>query len=135
MTNILETVVFADGEENTTAANTTQTHGTAADGAGEPPANPVMSGIVTILPLVLVIVLLYFMMIRPQRKREKETREMINAMKVGDKVVTIGGICGKVAKIKDEFVFIETGNIGTQDEKSVIKMERDAVRTVESSKN
>ena len=64
-----------------------------------------MSTIVSILPLVLIIVLLYFMMIRPQRKKEKETKAMINAMKVGDKVVTIGGICGKVAKIKDEYVF------------------------------
>ena len=83
------------------------------------------------LPIVLIIVLMYFMMIRPQRKREKETRDMINAMKVGDKVVTIGGICGKVVKIKDEFVFIESGNIGTENEKSVIKMERDAIKTVE----
>ena len=56
---------------------------------------------------------------------------MINAMKVGDKVVTIGGICGKVVKIKDEFVFIESGNIGTENEKSVIKMERDAIKTVQ----
>ena len=94
-----------------------------------------MSTIVSILPLVLIIVLLYFMMIRPQRKKEKETKAMINAMKVGDKVVTIGGICGKVAKIKDEYVFIETGNIGTPDQKSVIKMERDAIRTVETAKN
>ncbi|HBZ13587.1 MAG: preprotein translocase subunit YajC [Clostridiales bacterium] len=94
-----------------------------------------MSTIVSILPLVLIIVLLYFMMIRPQRKKEKETKAMINAMKVGDKVVTIGGICGKVAKIKDEYVFIETGNIGTPDQKSVVKMERDAIRTVETAKN
>lgn len=119
MLNLLETVVFAEGEA--------ATQGTAQ-------ANPVMSTIMSILPLVLIIVLLYFMMIRPQRKREKETKEMINAMKVGDKVVTIGGICGKVAKIKDEFVFVETGNIGTQDDKSVIKMERDAIRSVETSK-
>ena len=136
MTNILETVVFAEGE---TAANQTtqQTTGTTTQNAAgqQPQANPVMSTIVSIFPLVLIIVLLYFMMIRPQRKREKETKAMINAMKVGDKVVTIGGICGKVAKIKDEFVFIETGNIGTQDEKSVIKMERDAIRSVESAKN
>lgn len=83
------------------------------------------------LPMVLVIVLLYFMMIRPQRKKEKEVKAMIDAMKVGDKVVTIGGICGKIVKIKDEFVFIESGNIGTANEKSVIKMERDAIKTVE----
>ena len=137
MANILETVVLAEGETaaNQTTGQATQT--TAQNGAAQQQqqANPVMSTIVSILPLVLIIVLLYFMMIRPQRKREKETKEMINAMKVGDKVVTIGGICGKVSKIKDEFVFIETGNIGTQDEKSVIKMERDAIRTVESSKN
>ena len=133
MANILETVVFADGE----TANTQQATGTqtAADPNATQQLNPVMSTIVSILPLVLIIVLLYFMMIRPQRKKEKETKAMINAMKVGDKVVTIGGICGKVAKIKDEYVFIETGNIGTPDQKSVVKMERDAIRTVETAKN
>ena len=135
--NILDTVVFAEGEstqQNTnTQAGTTQAGG--AQAAAEQPVNPVMSTIVSILPLALIIVLLYFMMIRPQRKREKEAREMVNAMKVGDKVVTIGGIAGKVSKIKDEFVWIETGNIGTESEKSVLKMERDAIRTVESSKN
>ncbi len=130
MTNILETVVYAEPAEGTQAQ--TQTTGTQVPGQTPQEVNPVMSTVVSILPLVLIIVLLYFMMIRPQRKREKETKAMINAMKVGDKVVTIGGICGKVAKIKDEFVFIETGNIGTQDEKSVIKMERDAVKSVES---
>ncbi len=104
----------------------------ATDAAAETAQMPSWaSSIVSLLPFILIIVLLYFMMIRPQRKREKETKAMINAMKVGDKVVTIGGICGKVAKIKDEFVFIETGNIGTQDEKSIIKMERDAVKSVE----
>ena len=130
MANILETVVFADGE----TANTQQATGTqtAADPNATQQVNPVMS---TIVSIVLIIVLLYFMMIRPQRKKEKETKAMINAMKVGDKVVTIGGICGKVAKIKDEYVFIETGNIGTPDQKSVVKMERDAIRTVETAKN
>ena len=83
------------------------------------------------LPFVLLIVLFYFMLIRPQKKREKQTKAMLDALKVGDKVVTIGGICGKVSKIKDEYVFIESGNIGTQEEKSVIKMERSAIKTVE----
>lgn len=133
--NILDTVVFAEGEnaaQNTnTAAQTTQQ----GQQANADAPNPVMSTIVSVLPLVLIIVLLYFMMIRPQRKREKEAKEMVNAMKVGDKVTTIGGIVGKVSKIKDEFVWIETGNIGTQDEKSVLKMERDAIRTVEAAKN
>lgn len=143
MGNILETVVFAAGETTApiNAENTTTTTETTAPGASPAPnqqagaGSQVMGIAMQILPFVLIIALLYFMMIRPQRKREKEAKAMINAMKVGDKVVTIGGICGKVAKIKDEFVFIETGNIGTQDEKSLIKMERDAIRTVEASKN
>lgn len=83
------------------------------------------------LPLILLIVIFYFMLIRPQRKRDKETKAMLEALKVGDKVVTIGGICGKISKIKDEFVFIETGNIGTQDEKSLLKMQRGAIKSVE----
>ena len=137
MANILETVVFAEGED-TAAADTQTTSTTEVNGQQEQGAMQTAPGwvstISTLLPFVLIIVLLYFMMIRPQRKRETETREMINAMKVGDKVVTIGGICGKVVKIKDEFIFIETGNIGTQDEKSIIKMERDAVKAVETTK-
>ena len=65
------------------------------------------------------------------RKEEKALKNKLSAMKVGDKVVTIGGICGKVSKIKDNYVFIETGNIGTEDQKSVIKMERSSINTVE----
>lgn len=95
------------------------------------PVSPVMSTVVTFLPLVAIIVLLYFMMIRPQRKREKETKAMIDALKIGDKVVTIGGIVGKVSKIKDDTVVLETGNVGTPTEKSYIKMERDSIKTVE----
>ncbi len=83
------------------------------------------------LPLILLIVLFYFMLIRPQKKRDKELKAMLEALKVGDKVTTIGGICGKISKIKDNYVFIETGNIGTQDEKSVLKMERGAIKAVE----
>ncbi|MDO5396793.1 MAG: preprotein translocase subunit YajC [bacterium] len=122
-----ELTAYADGENQ----QTTQTEGAQANGPqGE--VSPVMQSIVTFLPMILIIVLLYFMMIRPQRKREKETKEMINALKVGDKIVTIGGICGKVIKIKDEFVVIETGNIGSTGEKSYIKMERDSIKTVDA---
>lgn len=136
--NILDTVVFAEGEQAAQNAQQQTTESTAADGnqkAQQQAQGGVMGMIMTFFPFILIIALLYFMMIRPQRKREKETREMINALKVGDKVVTIGGIAGKVSKIKDEFIWVETGNIGTPDEKSVIKFERDAVRTVETSKN
>lgn len=110
---------------------------TAADTAaqGQTAQNSVLGTIVSFAPLIIIVVLFYFMLIRPQRKRDKETKEMLNAMKVGDKVVTIGGICGKITKIKDNYVFVETGNVGTQDEKSVIKMERDAIKTVEKKQS
>ena len=103
--------------------------GAAAPAAGQGNSFAALS--TSVLPLAIIIVLFYVMLIRPQRKKEKETKAMINALKVGDKVVTIGGICGKVSKIKDNFIFIETGNIGTESEKSVIKMERDAIKSVE----
>ena len=122
-----ELTVYAEGETQ----ETTQAEGVQAN-APQGEVNPVMAQIVTFLPMILIIVLLYFMMIRPQKKREKETRAMINALKVGDKIVTIGGICGKVIKIKDEFVVIETGNIGSTGEKSYVKMERDSIKTVEA---
>lgn len=90
------------------------------------------AGAINIIMLIFLIGLMYFMLIRPQKKREKETKAMLDALKVGDKIVTIGGIIGKVSKIKDDFVIIETGNVGTPDEKSFIKMERDAIKKVET---
>ena len=112
----------------TTVAYATEgaaTQGTATQAGG------IAALITSFLPLVLIIVVFYFLLIRPQRKRDKETKAMLDALKVGDKVVTIGGICGKISKIKDSYVFVETGNIGTENEKSVIKMERSAIKSVE----
>lgn len=105
----------------------------AAEAAGTAGALP--GGIVNIVFIVFLIAMMYFMLIRPQKKREKEAKAMIDALKVGDKIVTIGGIRGKISKIKDDFVIIETGNIGTQDEKSFLKMDRDAIKTVETKKS
>lgn len=112
--------------------NAAATGADAAAGAATTGAGGALAMITSMLPMVLVIVLLYFIMIRPQRKKEKELKAQIDAMKVGDKVITIGGICGKVSRIKDEYVFIETGNIGTPDEKSVLKFERSAIKVVET---
>lgn len=128
--DFFEIPAYAEGETANTASGTTQdAAGTGTTTQKQP--GTLASMLSMLLPIVLIIVLFYFMMIKPQRKKEKETKAMIDAMKVGDKVVTIGGICGKVVKIKDQFVFIESGNIGTENERSVIKMERDAVKTVE----
>ncbi len=67
------------------------------------------STLMTLLPLVLIFGAMYFLLIRPQKKREKEVNTMRNNIQVGDEIVTIGGICGKVVKTKDESVVIQVG--------------------------
>jgi len=68
-----------------------------------------MDAFAQFLPLILLIVLMYFLLIRPQKKRERETAEMRNSVRVGDEVVTIGGICGRIVKTKDDTLVIEVG--------------------------
>ena len=91
--------------------------------------------IISLLPMILIFALLYLMMIRPQRKQQKQLAAMRAALKVGDKVVTIGGICGKVAKIKDEFVYIETGMPGQADSRAYIKFKKSAIDSVDPAKD
>ena len=62
-----------------------------------------------ILPLVLMIGVFYFMLIRPENKRKKEAEEMRSSLKVGDEITTIGGITGVVVDVKNEKFVIETG--------------------------
>ena len=81
----------------------------------------------TILWLVIMIAIFYFMLIRPQKKKEKETKAMLDALKPGDSVVTIGGIIGKVLKIKDDKVCIE---IGDRTSKHPMTIKREAVASV-----
>ena len=68
------------------------------------PSSPAFS----LVLMVLLIAMIYFMMIRPQRKKEKADKEMRDALSVGDEVITIGGIIGKVEKISDKSVIIST---------------------------
>lgn len=59
---------------------------------------------------VIFLVVFYFLVIRPQKKREKEVTEMRDALKVGDVVITIGGIKGKILKVGEDYITIETGS-------------------------
>ncbi|RIH64971.1 preprotein translocase subunit YajC [Mariniphaga sediminis] len=66
-------------------------------------ANPLMS----FLPLLLIVVVFYFFMIRPQMKRQKEVRKFRESLSKGDKVVTTGGIYGRIVEVKDTTIILE----------------------------
>ncbi|SDV49499.1 protein translocase subunit yajC [Chitinasiproducens palmae] len=68
------------------------------------------SSLMSFAPLILMFVVLYFIMIRPQMKRQKEHRNMLAAMAKGDEVVTSGGLVGKVGKVGDAYVTIEVAD-------------------------
>jgi preprotein translocase subunit YajC len=78
-----------------------QTAGAAAGGE---------SSLLSMLPLVLMFVVLYFVMIRPQMKRQKEHKAMIEAVAKGDEVVTSGGLLGKITKIGESFLTLEVAS-------------------------
>ena len=77
----------------------------AAAGGGD-----MQSSLMSMLPLVLMFVVLYFVMIRPQMKKQKEHRAMIDALAKGDEVATVGGVLGKVSKLGDSYVSLEVAN-------------------------
>jgi preprotein translocase subunit YajC len=70
------------------------------------PSDPLLS----MLPLVLVFVVFYFFLIRPQTKRQKEHREMVAKLGVGDEVVTAGGVLGRVSELGEQFVEVEVAD-------------------------
>ena len=67
------------------------------------------NALITFLPLILVFVVFYFFMIRPQMKKQKEMTNYRNSLKKGDKVVTTGGIYGRINEVKDNYVMIDAG--------------------------
>lgn len=79
---------------------------------------------VSLLPLILIFVVFYFLLIRPQQKRAKEHRSMVEALKVGDEVVTSGGVAGTVTSIGQSFVDVEIAKSTT------VKVQKHAVATV-----
>ena len=78
----------------------------AAPAAAESP----LSSLTSMLPLVLMFVVLYFVMIRPQMKRQKEAKAMIEALAKGDEVVTAGGMLAKISKLGESFLSVEVAN-------------------------
>ena len=83
---------------------------TAVGTEGEMTASAGLLGtLISLLPMILIFVVFYFMLIRPQRKKEKKVQEMLNALKVGDRVSTIGGIYGTITNIKDDTLELSVG--------------------------
>ena len=88
---------------------------------GEAPAG---SGIMTFLPFIAIIAIFYFLIIRPQNKKQKETQNMLATLKKGDKVVTIGGIHGVIQSVKEQTVIIKV------DYSTKIELNRSAVSSI-----
>ena len=81
---------------------------------------------VQFVPMILIFVVFYFLLIRPQRKKDKEAKAMLDNLKVGDRICTIGGIYGTIVRIKDDVLTIEVGEQKTQ-----MVFARWAIRNVE----
>lgn len=90
---------------------------------GATPNDP-MSLVFSFLPIILVILIFYFLMIRPQAKKQKELEKMIQSMKKGDAVVTIGGLHGTVDSIGENYVIVRA------DENTKLKFSKSAIATV-----
>ena len=109
-------VAFA--EEAATAATDAAAEGTEV--------SPIVSLLFTFAPLILIFVVFWFMMIRPQRKKDKQVKEMLNNLKAGDRICTIGGIYGTITGIQDDTVRLSVG----KDNMSMV-VARWAIRSVE----
>lgn len=92
----------------------------AADGAAADPTG----GLMQFLPLIVIFALFYFMMIRPQMKRAKEQKNMLESLQKGDEVVTAGGELGKVVKVSEGYVGLEVA------EGVVINVQKAAITTL-----
>jgi len=82
------------------------------------------SGFMGLLPIILMFVLLYFLMIRPQMKRAKEQKQMVEALQKGDEVVTAGGVVGRISEMGDAFLTLEVAP------NTAITVQRTAVQTL-----
>ena len=85
-----------------------------------------MDLVMTLVMLVGVVVVFYFFMYRPQKKQEKQAAEMMNNLAIGDEITTIGGIIGRVVRIKDDTCVIETSKDGTK-----IRILKSAIKSVD----
>ena len=118
-----QSVTVAAGEAATAA---TGAAATAADGAATAAAGT-GSLISTVIMMVAMVAIFYFLLIRPQRKKDKQVKDMLSALKVGDRICTIGGLYGTIAALKDDTVTLTMGSL-----QNTIVIARWAIRSVEN---
>lgn len=113
----LVTFVFATGDASAVAET------------GEPA--PWYAGLLNsgILPIIIIVLVFYFVLIRPENKRKKETANMRDNLKSGDEITTIGGIVGRVTNVRDDEITIETSN-----DKTKLRLKKWAVSSVDKKK-
>lgn len=88
------------------------------------------SGIMSFLPLIAIVVVFYFFMIRPQMKKAKDQKKYIEALKKGDKILTIGGIYGKIIEVRDDATIIMEVEDGSKMKISKNAVSNDATATL-----
>ena len=116
MLNLAQTLVGLTAATTTTAASTDATTQVAAGG----------DIFTLVIPMVLMFAVFYFLLIRPQRKKDKKVKDMLSALKVGDRISTIGGIFGTITAIKDDTIELTVGKDNVK-----LIMARWAIRQVE----
>ncbi len=94
-----------------------------------PAAQSGASTFMGLLPIILMFVVLYFLMIRPQMKRQKEHKAMVEALQKGDEVITAGGVLGKVTKVADQYVTLEVAE-GTNGTAVEMLFQKAAIQTL-----
>ncbi len=99
----------------------------AAPAAAGAEANPVLS----FLPLILIFIIFYFFLIRPQQKRQKELQKVVTELKKGDRIVTAGGILGTITSIQNDYVVIKAGDSDT----TKIEVLKSAISGLRTEKN
>ena len=124
MMNLMNILAEANEAVAVTAADTTAATAATGTQAAAPMGGDLM---MTIVMMVAMVAIFYFLLIRPQRKKDKQVKNMLAALKVGDKICTIGGIYCTIANLNEEDVTVTVGS-----QQNVVVIKRWAIRSVEN---
>ena len=124
--NELLTVGYAEEADNTNASDNTSA--TTSDTPSDTPTSNSSSAVSSIVIMVAMVAIFYFLLIRPQRKKDKAVKNMLNSLKVGDRICTIGGIYGTITGMKNDTVVLSIGG-----QQNPVVIARWAIRSVEDA--